>query len=158
MWHAAAVEAFVTAGAGFLLAVLWFDLMHDVQVRGHDAAADLPEPVLASIAGYYARVTTAARPMNRLVALAMLATLVAVIVEIVEGLDPAWLPWTTLVLALLPIGLAGGRTVPSAVRLGTRRDPVAEQSRLARTIFGDHLICLACISVGLILQLGSAAR
>jgi hypothetical protein len=152
------VEAFVAAGAGFLLAVLWFDLMHDVQVRGNNADADLPEPVLASIAGYSARVTTGARPMNRLVALAMLATLVGIVVEIVEGLDPTWLPWTTLALAVLPIGLAGGRTVPSAVRLGTRADPVAEQSRLARTIFGDHLVCLACISAGLILQLGSAAR
>ena len=152
------MEAFVTAGAGFLLAVLWFDLMHDVQVRGRDPRADVPEPVLASIAAYYARVTTAARPMNRLVALAMLATLVAVIVELVEGLDPAWLPWTTLVLVVVPIGLAGRRTVPSAVRLGTRQDDTAGQSRLARTIYADHLVCFACISVVLVLQLGSAAR
>jgi hypothetical protein len=152
------VEAFVAAGAGFLLAVLWFDLMHDVQVRGQDDAADLPEPVLASIAGYYARVTTGARPMNRLVAATMLATLVGIVVELVEGLDPAWLPWASLGLAVLPIGLAGGRTVPSAVRLGTRRDDSSEQSRLARRIFADHLICLACISAGLVLQLGSAAR
>jgi hypothetical protein len=152
------MEAFVAAGAGFLLAVLWFDLMHDVQVRGHEADADLPEPVLASIAGYYARVTTAARPMNRLVALAMLATVAAVVVEIVEGLDPAWLPWTTLALAVVPIGLAGARTVPSAVRLGTRRDDAATQSALGRTIYGDHRLCLVCIAVGLVLQLGSAAR
>ena len=152
------MEAFVAAGAGFLLAVLWFDLMHDVQVRGQDETADLPEPVLASIAGYYARVTTGARPMNRLVAAAMLATLVGIVVELVEGLEPAWLPWTTLGLAVLPIGLAGGRTVPSAVRLGTRQDDTAEQSRLARRIFGDHVFCLACISAGLVLQLGSAAR
>jgi hypothetical protein len=152
------MEAFVAAGAGFLLAVLWFDLMHDVQVRGHAADVDLPEPVLASIAGYYARVTTGARPMNRLVALAMLATLVGIVVELVAGLDPAWLPWATLGLAVVPIGLAGGRTVPSAVRLGTRQDDMAGQSRLARRIFGDHLICLACITVGLVLQLGSAAR
>jgi len=61
------VTPFVTGGAGFLLAVLWFDLMFDVQVAGHDGE-ELPEPVLASIAGYYARVTTAARPMNRLIA------------------------------------------------------------------------------------------
>jgi hypothetical protein len=152
------MEAFVAAGAGFLLAVLWFDLMHDVQVRGQDETADLPEPVLASIAGYYARVTTGARPMNRLVAAAMLATLVGIVVELVEGLEPAWLPWTTLGLAVLPIGLAGRRTVPSAVRLGTRQDDTAEQSRLARRIFGDHVFCLACITVGLVLQLGSAAR
>jgi len=152
------MEAFVAAGAGFLLAVLWFDLMHDVQVRGHEADAVLPEPVLASIAGYYARVTTAARPMNRLVALTMLATVAAVVVEIVEGLDPAWLPWTTLALAVVPIGLAGARTVPSAVRLGARRDDAATRSALARTIYGDHRLCLVCITVGLVLQLGSAAR
>lgn len=148
----------MAAGAGFLLAVLWFDLMHDVQVRGHDLAADLPGPVLASIAAYYARVTTGARPMNRLIAAAMLATLVGIVVELVRGLHPTWLPWVTLVLAAVPIGLAGGRTVPSAVRLGTRRDDIAEQSRLARAIFRDHLVCLACITVGLVLQLGSAAR
>jgi hypothetical protein len=29
------VTPFVTAGAGFLLAVLWFDLMFDVQVLAH---------------------------------------------------------------------------------------------------------------------------
>lgn len=151
------MEAFVTAGAGFLLAVLWFDLMHDVQVRGHEAGDPLPEPVLASIAGYYARVTTGARPMNRLIALAMLATLVAIGVEVAHGLEPRWLPWTTLALATVPIGLAGGRTVPSAVRLGTRVDDLAAQSRLARTIFGDHLVCLVCIALGLVLQLASAA-
>lgn len=152
------MEAFVAAGAGFLLAVLWFDLMHDVQVRGHDPDADLPESILASIAGYYARVTTGARPMNRLIALTMGATLAAVVVEIVRGLEPVWVPWTTLVLVIVPIGLAGRRTVPSAVRLGTRLDDVSGQARLARVIYGDHLFCLACIAMVLALQLGSAAR
>src|SRR5260370_980869 len=64
------MQAFVGAGAGFLLAVLWFDLMFDVQVAGHVGAV-LPDPVLGSIAAYYRRVTTEARPMNRLVAAAM---------------------------------------------------------------------------------------
>jgi hypothetical protein len=58
----------------------------------------------------------------------------------------------------VPIGLAGGRTVPSAIRLGTRRDDAAGQSRLARAILRQHLVCLACITAGLVLQLGSAAR
>jgi hypothetical protein len=62
------VTAFVTGGAGFLLAVLWFDLMFDVQVLRH-GDEEVPEAVLASIAGYYRRVTTEARPLNRLVAL-----------------------------------------------------------------------------------------
>ena len=61
---------FVAAGAGFLLAVLWFDLMFDVQVL-RVRPDEIPEPVLASIAAYYRRVTTAARPMNRLVAAAI---------------------------------------------------------------------------------------
>ena len=41
---------FVTAGAGFLLAVLWFDLMHDVLAFRQGAA------VLASVAGYGAAI------------------------------------------------------------------------------------------------------
>ena len=51
------MSPFVTAGAGFLLAVLWFDLMFDVQAA-RQPGGDLPEEVLASIAGYYRRVTT----------------------------------------------------------------------------------------------------
>jgi len=151
------MEAFVAAGAGFLLAVLWFDLMHDVQARGH-AASELPESVLASIAGYYARVTTGARPMNRLVMVAMLGTIVGIVVEAANGLDPVWLPWVSLLLAVVPIALASRRTVPAAVRLGTRRDDAGEQSRLARTILGDHVVAFTCIAVLLVVQLASAAR
>ena len=53
-----------TTGLGFLLAVLWFDLMFDVQVVGHREPL-LPVAVLDSIGAYYRRVTTNARPMNR---------------------------------------------------------------------------------------------
>ena len=148
------MAAFVTAGAGFLLAVLWFDLMFDVQVIGHRGAV-LPEAVLASIAAYYARVTTRARPMNRLVAAAMLATLAAIVVQIARD-SPSWPAWASLPLALVAIALAGGNTVPSAVRLGRRSDPVEAQSRLARSILRDHLICLAAIAAVLALQLSFA--
>jgi hypothetical protein len=141
---------FATAGAGFLLAVLWFDLMFDVQaLRAGDG--DLPEPVLASIAGYYARVTTAARPMNRLVALVMLGTLAALVVEL-----PRWEAWPSLACAAAAILLAGIHTVPAAVRLGTRRDDIATQSALARAAGRDHLLCLALIAVVLVVQLGFA--
>ena len=64
------MNSFVAAGAGFLLAVLWFDLMFDVQTHKHPADP-LPPEVLASISSYYRRVTTEAYPMNRLVALVM---------------------------------------------------------------------------------------
>jgi hypothetical protein len=146
------VNAFVSAGAGFLLAVLWFDLMFDVQVA-RAPAGELTEATLASVAGYYARVTTAARPMNRLIATAMLATLAAIVVEIANGLDHPWVPWVSLPLALVPVLIAGLATVPSAVRLGTRRDSPVTQSELARAILRQHLFCFVCIAGLLIVQL-----
>ena len=46
----------VAAAAGFLLGVLWMDLMFDSQVRSGRGVLD--ESVLESIAGYYRRATT----------------------------------------------------------------------------------------------------
>ncbi len=46
------MHACAAAGAAFLTAVLWFDLMLDVQTRGH-AGDTLPNETLASIAAYY---------------------------------------------------------------------------------------------------------
>ena len=146
---------FITAGAGFLLAVLWFDLMFDVQAA-RSGGAELAEPVLASIAGYYGRVTTAARPMNRLVAAAMLLTLGTIIAQIARGERAAWVGWVSLGLAGAAIVLAGARTVPHAVRLGTRRDPPSAQSALARSILRDHLVCAAAIAAVLVVQLSGA--
>jgi hypothetical protein len=149
------VTPFVTAGAGFLLAVLWFDLMFDVQVRGH-GRGDLPEAALASISAYYRRVTTAARPMNRLIAAVMLATTAAIVVQIAAGDVPRWVGWASLALAGSAILLAAGRTVPSAVRLGAGVEAVGVQSRIARSIFRDHLLCFAAIASALVLQLAFA--
>jgi hypothetical protein len=146
------VTAFVTAGTGFLLAVLWFDLMFDVQIRGH-GRGDPPEDVLASISGYYRRVTTAARPMNRLIALVMLATTAAIVMQIAQADGPRWVGWGSLALAGSAILLAAARTVPSAVRLGAGTDKVEVQSRIARSIYRDHLLCLAAIASVLAIQL-----
>ena len=148
------MNAFVCAGAGFLLAVLWFDLMFDVQAL-RPRHGELPEQTLASIAGYYRRVTTAARPMNRLVAAAMLATLGALVVEIAKGEYPAWVGWASLALALTAIALTAARTVPSAVRLGGRTDTAEVQSGLARAICRDHLICILAIAAVLVVQLAA---
>ncbi len=150
------MSAFVTAGAGFLLAVLWCDLMFDVQVLRHRGASVLPEPVLASIGGYYARVTTAAHPMNRLIAAAMVGTLAAIVVQLARTEAPAWVGWTSLVLAAAPIALAGAHTVPAAVRLGRRADPAEVQSALARSIFRDHLLCFCAIAALIVVQLAFA--
>ena len=148
------MTAFITAGGGFLLAVLWFDLMFDVQALRH--AGELPEPVLASTAAYYRRVTTGARPMNHLVALAMVATIAAIGAQLAGDDAPDWVAGASLGLVLAAVGLAGAHTVPSARRLGARDDDSGVQSELARSILRDHLICLAALAATLVLQLGWA--
>jgi len=148
------VTAFVTGGAGFLLAVLWLDLMFDVQVVRHRSpGGPLPDEVLASIAGYYRRVTTTARPMNRLVALVMLGTVGAVVVQLVRDELPTWASVSSLALILAAVSMAATSTVPSAVRLGARADGAEAQSRLARSILRDHLLCAAGIGALLVIQL-----
>ncbi len=146
------MRSLACAGAGFLLCVLWFDLMFDVQARGHPDD-DVPAGVRASIAAYYARVTTAARPMNRLVAAAMVVTIGAIVAELVRDDLPAWRAWPALVLTLAAVGLAAGRTVGNARRLGRQSDDAAQQSRLARSILRDHVACIAAIATVLVLQL-----
>jgi len=56
------VRLIAAACAGFLLAVLWMDLIFDSQVLRHRGADVLPEPVLDSISRYYHRATTTSRP------------------------------------------------------------------------------------------------
>jgi hypothetical protein len=149
------MTAFVTAGAGFLFAVLWFDLMFDIQAARH-RDRELPETVLSSIAAYYRRVTTAARPMNRLIAAVMVGTLVAIVVQLVRGDAPSWAASASLALTGAAIALAALHTVPSAVRLGSRSDPVAHQSGLARSILRDHLLCAGAVAGVLFVQLAFA--
>jgi hypothetical protein len=150
------VIALVTAGGGFLLAVLWFDLMFDVQVLRH-RDSEVPQPVLASIAAYYRRVTVEARPMSRLVALVMVGTIAATGAEILRGDMSQVSAWASLVLALSAVGLAMLHTFPSAVRLATGTRAGEAQSRLARSICRDHLLCLAAIGLLLAIQLRAAA-
>ena len=146
------VTAFVTAGAGFLLAVLWFDLMFDVQVL----RAERREEAVASIAAYYKRVTLEARPMNRLVAVMMLGTLTALIIQVADGDAPRWASGISLALTLGATGLAATHTFGNGARLGTQKDPFERQGQLARLMLRDHVICLAAIVTVLMLELGFA--
>jgi hypothetical protein len=146
------VRSLACAGAGFLLCVLWFDLMFDVQAR-HHPDEDVPADVRSPIAAYYARVTTAARPMNLLVAGVMVVTIGATVGELIQGEVPAWRAGPALLLTLAAVGLAAGRTVANARRLGGQSDDAAQQSRLARMILRDHVACAGAIAAVLLLQL-----
>ena len=143
------------AGAGFLIAVLWFDLMFDVQVWG-EPRDNVVQPKLDSIGAYYARVTTAARPMNRLVAFAMLALLASLVGELIRGELPSWRSFASLVFTVFAIGRAGSVTVPNAIRLGAQHDDAATQSCLAHSILRDHIGCFIAIAAAIALQLAPA--
>jgi cytochrome bd-type quinol oxidase subunit 2 len=149
------MHACAAAGAAFLIAVLWFDLMFDVQTRKHADDA-LPRDVLASISAYYRRVTIEAYPMNRLIAVVMILTLLAIVVEIFQNADHWWITWISLAAAVSAIGLARARTIPNAMQLGRAAGSIELQSALARAIYRDHLYCLAAIAVVLVLQLSAA--
>ena len=141
----------LAACGGFLIAVLWMDLMFDVQVlRKRDDV--LPAPVLDSIAAYYRRVTTGASPMGRLVGVVMAAGIATAIVQLAIG--PArWVSALSLLLCAPPVVLAQTRIFPAAARLGAQQDTPETQTRLAREICHSHLICLAAMIALTALQL-----
>jgi hypothetical protein len=145
----------LSACGGFLLAVLWMDLMFDVQVLRH-RAPELPEAVLSSIAAYYRRVTTTANPMGYLVAVVMLTAIVTLGVQISHDHVPRWIGVTSLLLAGGPIALALVRVYPNAIRLGARSDLALQQSVLARAICREHMLCFVGILVFVGLQLVAA--
>jgi hypothetical protein len=143
----------LAACAGFLIAVLWMDLMFDVQGLGGDGS--VPEPALASIAAYYRRVTTDAGAMSALIAGVMITAVAGALLAAVR--TPGVGSIAALLAIALPVGLALLRIVPNAVRLGQRADAIAVQEQLARRIAREHLLCLAAVIVFLLLQLTAAS-
>ena len=139
------MHACIAAGAGFLLAVLWFDLMFDVQLR---RASDV-EGATRSIATYYRRVTTDAFPMNRLIAAVMVATVVCIGMQAARHDVARWVSIVAALAAVPPIAIAATRTVPNAVALGAD----ATRVDLARPILRDHVYCFASIATLLVVQL-----
>lgn len=148
-----AAAALAIAGGGFLLAVLWMDLMFDVQTRQLGVSGATDVLILRSIAAYYRRVTTEAFPMNRLIGGVMVVTLGAAIWRAVRLRTRAGL--VSVLLAGGPIGLAAVRILPNAVRLGAAADPPGLQAALARTIFHDHVLCVVSIGLFTLWQLAS---
>jgi hypothetical protein len=84
--------------------------------------------------------------MSRLIAAVMAILLGTLVFRALRGDQPVMLTAVSAVLAAIPMLLALLRTLPDAVRLGARSDGPVEQSRLARSIFRDHIACLLAIS------------
>jgi hypothetical protein len=152
------LNALLAACGGFLLAILWMDLIFDTQVLGQKREnGALPEPVLASIAAYYRRATTDSFPMGRLIAAVMGVGVVTCVLALFVGRGALLLRLLALALLAGPVALAATRIVPDAVRLGARKDDAPIQSSLARRICRDHLVCLAGIAGFIAVELALAA-
>lgn len=152
MGHQTMIQKLITLGGGFLLAVLWFDLMFDVQVWAHWGTPPLPDHVLESIGGYYQRVTTDAAPMNLLVGIVMIVLIVAAIWNGVRGAHALWVRISTLLLLFVPIAAAQLVIFPNAQRLAARADDLGVQTDLANSIFLTHVLCFVAIALMLTLQ------
>ena len=125
---------------GYLIAVLWIDLIFDSLVLPHHGSNEpLPEEVLATMSSFFKRLTL--KP--RLIFVVMIAMFAIVILQIVQGTVPAWVAWASLVLVVVPTGYASARVMPAARRLGSRIDPVEKQSELARSLFAMHTLALS---------------
>ena len=116
------MTALLAACGGFLLGVLWMDLLFDVQILGADPSAGV-----ASIVAYYRRATIEAYPMNRLIALIMLVTLGVTIYGLVRRRLtprrrlrlPSWIAghvWTTSTAGRFRWSSSPRAGIPSAAR------------------------------------------
>jgi hypothetical protein len=149
------LHAVLAACGGFLAAVLWMDLMFDVQALR--TSASLPEGVVASIAGYYRRVTIDADPMRRLIGAVMLVLLGGAAWSAVRRGTPAFARVAAAV-GIAPVALAVGRVFPNAMRLGDRVGTLAEQSDLARGIAHDHVACFVAMAAFVVCQVLAVRR
>ena len=134
---------------GYLLAVLWIDLIFDSLVLPHHDKETLPEEVLATMAAFFKRLTH--KP--RLIFVVMLSMFTIVILQIVHGTVPAWVGWASLVLVTVPTGYATARVMPAARRLGARTDQPEKQSELARSLFAMHTFSFILMTLLGLIQL-----
>lgn len=139
------MTSFLTLGGGFLLAVIWMDLMFDSLALRTPRGVPLSDAALSSIAAYYRRVTTDARPMNLLIATVMIATVLGTLHELVWGSAPVAWRVVALLLCTVPIALAQRRVFPNAARLGARSETRDVEAALAREIAWAHVACFAAM-------------
>jgi hypothetical protein len=90
--------------------------------------------------------------MNLLVALFMLVTLLSIATKLAREGGTRAADWLSLALAAGAIGVALARTVRNAVALGAGGGTPAERSRLARSIFRDHLFCFVSFTIVVVVQ------
>ena len=139
------------ACGGFLCGVLWMDLLFDTQILRLP-----PAEIIGVIVTYYENATLRAFPMNRLIGLTMIATVVGALVQLARGSIDRRVSAVATAMAAIAVGLALLRIVPNAMLLGSRAGSVDEQIGLARTICFDHSVCLVLMLAFVVTQIVGA--
>jgi hypothetical protein len=138
---------------GFMLAVLYIDLMFDVSAAPYRrTGATIPKEVLDPITYYYGRITK-----NPYVLMfVMLTTTLCIVAEIVYGLVPRWVGYSSLVLMGMSVVAGALKVIPTARRLGANKDPDDVRTRLARSLLPFHVVLLFNILLLVVIQLCAA--
>lgn len=137
------------ACVGFIVAVMWVDLIFDALVLPHHNSREpLPEEVLATMSSFFKRITY--KPF--LIFVILVVMLVVIIQQIISGSVPGWAAWASLVLILVSVGFAVARVIPTARRLGSRADTLEKQSELARSLLPMHAFVLIAMLLVLAVQ------
>lgn len=138
---------------GFMLAVLYIDLMFDVTaVPYRRSGAPLPKAVLDPITLYYGRITQ--NPF--VLGFVMLTTAVSLVFEIVYNLVPRWAGYVSLGAMALAMVAATLKVIPAAQRLASGKDPADVQTRLIHGMFPSHVVLLISILLLAAVQLATA--
>lgn len=126
---------------GFMLAVLYIDLMFDIMAAPHKKNAVLPPLVLDSITHYYGRITQ--NPF--VLTFVMLTTALCLGAEILYDLVPRWASYSSMFLMVLSMMTAIVKVIPTAQRLGAGTGSQEERTRMIHSMMPAHLILMVNI-------------
>jgi hypothetical protein len=140
---------------GFMLAVLYIDLMFDVSaVPYRRTGAPIPAEVVESIASYYRRIT-----QNPYVLMfVMLTATLCIVAQIVYDLVPRWAGYSSLVLMAVAMLAGAGKVIPAAQRLAAGKDAEDTRTRLVHSMFPGHVALLISILLLALVQLSTTFK
>ncbi|MFE6925457.1 hypothetical protein ACFVAV_30895 [Nocardia sp. NPDC057663] len=145
-------EAFAVGGASFLAATLWNEVMID---RPATPLADMPsERDRSTLIGYYKVMTaTLVRPNLAAVSIAVSTTLAALVAQLLGNGAPRWATSMSFGIFVVFLVLAGIRTWPTAVRLGSGSEPVEKEMYVGRKLGQYHLAFVIMLATVVGIQL-----
>ena len=138
---------------GFMMAVLYIDLMFDVSAAPYrKSAAALPAEILDPITHYYGRIT-----QNPYVLMfVMLVATLCIGAEIVYALAPKWAAYASLFLMGLSMLTGTLKVIPTAQRVGSGRDDADARTRMIHGMLPFHIVLLINILLLIAIQVGVA--